>query len=139
MLNKVTLIGNLGKDPECKVLPNGNDTARFSLATTETWKDKQSGEKMKRTQWHNIVAWLGNAKFATFLKKGMTVCVEGTIEYRTYEAEGVTKYVTEIKAMKIINLTKREDNGSSGASFSAAANASKAAPKDDQLDDDLPF
>lgn len=96
-VNKVILVGNLGKDPEIHKMDNGVTKASFSLATTETYKDK-SGEKVSTTEWHNIVLWRGLAEVAeNYLKKGQTVYVEGKIRKREYEdKEGQKKSVVEI-------------------------------------------
>ncbi|HLN21928.1 MAG TPA: single-stranded DNA-binding protein [Bacteroidales bacterium] len=97
MKNRVTLIGNLGMDPEIKTTETGKKVTHFTLATEEGYKNAD-GQKVKETTWHNIVAWNGLAETATrFLKKGREVAVEGRIVYRTYEdKKGVTKNITEI-------------------------------------------
>jgi len=101
--NRVTLIGNLGQDPETKTLESGKKVVRFSLATTESHKNGD-GQKVSETTWHNVVAWNGIADVAgKFLKKGKEVAVEGRITYRSYEDKtGVTKYITEIIASDLI-------------------------------------
>jgi len=95
--NRVNLIGNLGQDPETKSLENGKKVTRFTLATSDDFKNGD-GQKIKETTWHNIVAWNGIADIAgKYLKKGREVAVEGRIVYRNYEdKKGVTKYITEI-------------------------------------------
>ncbi|WP_029081175.1 single-stranded DNA-binding protein [Bradyrhizobium sp. th.b2] len=98
-LNKVELIGRLGKDPEIKNLSNGSSVANFSVATSETWKDKRSGERQEKTEWHNIVVWNENTiKFAeSYLKKGDLVRIEGKIQTRSWEDnDGNKKYATEV-------------------------------------------
>ena len=97
-LNKATLIGTLGKDPEIKTFSNGNQVANFSIATSESWKDKQTGEKKEKTQWHRICIFNPHLiKLAQgHLRKGMSVYIEGAIETREYEQDGVKKYTTEI-------------------------------------------
>jgi single-strand DNA-binding protein len=97
MKNRVTLIGNVGKDPEVKTLENGSKVVHFTLATMENHKNAE-GQKVSETTWHNIVAWNGIADIAgRFLKKGNEVAVEGKIVYRTYDDKnGVTKNVTDI-------------------------------------------
>ena len=96
-VNKVILVGNLGKDPEVKYLDNGVAVANFSLATTENYKNKE-GERVSQTEWHNIVLWRGLAEVAEkYLKKGASIYVEGKIKTRKWEdKEGVTRYTTEI-------------------------------------------
>ena len=86
MFQKVMLIGNLGRDPELKYTPSGAPVCNFSMATEESWKDKNSGEKMKKTTWHNIVLWRALAETAAqYLKKGDRILLEGKIENRSYE------------------------------------------------------
>jgi single-strand DNA-binding protein len=108
-LNKVTLIGNLGNDPEFQTLEGGIKLAKFSLATTESYKDTK-GIVQSETEWHNIIVWRNLAEIAdNFLKKGSTIYLEGKIKTRSYESkEGVRKYVTEIIGDKIILLDKKE-------------------------------
>jgi single-strand DNA-binding protein len=109
-LNKVTLIGQLGKDPDIRVLENGVHVAKFSIATTETFKDK-NGERKEQTEWHNIVLWRGLAEIAQkFLHKGNQVFVEGKLQTRNWEVEGVRKNITEIVGDNII-LLERKQNG----------------------------
>ncbi|MDD4141520.1 MAG: single-stranded DNA-binding protein [Bacteroidales bacterium] len=102
-LNRVTLIGHLGKDPEVKTFENGKN-ARFTLATNEDYKNK-SGEKVSHTEWHNIVVWRGLADITEkYLKKGSKVFLEGRIRNRMYEQDGVKKYFMEIEADNMIML-----------------------------------
>lgn len=135
-LNKVMLIGNLGKDPELKYTPSGVAVATFSMATSEQWKD-QEGNAQERTEWHNIVAWRKLAEIVgEYMKKGKKVYVEGKLQTRNYEKDGVKRYITEIVADQIIMLDgagQRSNSGSSAAEESAPV--SSDAPKDD----DLPF
>lgn len=99
MVNKVILIGRVGKDPELRYSPNGTEVANFSVATTESWKNKD-GEKQEKTEWHNIVAWKNLAKIcAEYVSKGMLVYIEGKIATRSWEdKQGVKRYSTEIIA-----------------------------------------
>jgi single-strand DNA-binding protein len=110
-INKVILIGNLGKDPEIRHLEGGIAVAKFPLATTETIRDKNGG-KVDQTEWHNIVLWRGLAEVAEkFLKKGATVYIEGKIKSRSWEDKtGVKKYITEIVGDNLTLLNKKEDN-----------------------------
>jgi len=110
-LNKTTLIGNLGKDPDIKKLEGGVSVAKFPLATTEICTTQQ-GEKKTETTWHNIVLWRGLADLAaSYLHKGSLVCIEGKITYRHYDdKEGLRHYVTEIVADNLIMLDKKETN-----------------------------
>jgi single-strand DNA-binding protein len=112
MINKVTLIGNLGGDPEIRTLENGTLVGRFSLATNENYKDK-AGEWQTQTEWHNVVVWRDLAERAKNLKKGSTVYVEGKISYRKYtDKDGVEKTITDIVANSFRSLDKREGGGS---------------------------
>jgi single-strand DNA-binding protein len=109
-LNKVTLIGNMGKDPDITVLEGNISVAKLSLATTETFKDK-AGNHQSTTDWHTIVAWRGLAELADkYLKKGSLVYIEGKIKNRTFDdKEGIKRTVTEILAEEIILLDKKEE------------------------------
>ena len=133
-LNKVQLIGNLGKDPELKYTSAGVAVATFSIATSDSWKD-QEGNVQERTEWHNIVAWRKLAEICgEWLKKGKRVYIEGRLQTRNYEKDGVKRYITEIVADQMIML----DGGpraSNGGETEVPA-TSEAAPS---KDDDLPF
>ena len=110
-VNKVILVGNLGKDPEVKYLDSGVAVANFSLATTENYKNKE-GEKVSQTEWHNIVLWRGLAEVAEkYLKKGASVYIEGKIKTRKWEdKEGNTRYNTEILADNMTMLGGKRDS-----------------------------
>jgi len=120
-LNKVMLIGNLGRDPELKVTPSGQALARFSVATTETWKNPQ-GEKQSKTEWHNVVVWGKQAEVAEkFLRKGKQVLIEGRIQYREYtDQAGVKKTACEIRCDNFVMLGRMEDGAGGGRSFGAS-------------------
>ena len=110
-VNKVILVGHLGKDPEVKTLENGAKVANFSLATTESYKDRNSGERVDNTEWHNIVVWRGLADVAErFLKKGSLIYIEGKLQTRSYEKDGITRYSTDILARELTMLGKKGDN-----------------------------
>lgn len=146
MINKVTLIGNLGGDPEVRHLESGAVVAKFSLATNESYKDK-SGEWQTQTEWHNIIMWRNLAERAEKdLKKGKLVFIEGKLTHRKYEKDGQTRYITEVVANTFRLLEKREysDNNfpnSEPATTKVAQPASKPASdsKASAADDDLPF
>jgi single-strand DNA-binding protein len=107
-LNKVILIGNLGKDPEIMTFETGVKRAVFSLATSESYKDKD-GNRVDQTEWHNIVLWRGLAEVAEkYLKKGAQIYLEGKIRTRSYEVEGQKRYTTEIYGDNMLMLGKRE-------------------------------
>ncbi len=134
-VNKVILIGNLGKNPEVRYLDNGVAVANFSLATTESYKNKE-GERVSQTEWHNIVLWRGLAEIAEkFLKKGSAVYIEGKIRSRKWEdKEGNTRYTTEILADNMTMLGKREDN----TTQSSGTPIEEEIPQEEK-GDDLPF
>lgn len=138
-LNKVMLIGHLGKDPELRYTSNGIAVASFSIATNEAWKD-QDGNLQERTEWHNIVAWRRLAEICgEYLKKGKRVYIEGKIQTRSYDDKnGVKKYMTEVVADDLIML----DGGGAGVNTGAGQPqpATVQEPKGQQEDkDDLPF
>ena len=138
-VNKVILIGNLGKDPEVRHLDNGVAVANFSLATTESYTNKQ-GDRVNQTEWHNIVLWRGLADIAEkYLKKGNSVYVEGKISTRKWEdKEGNARYSTDIIADKMTMLGAKQEN-----TTSSMPNQVKETPTQDPLEesgnDDLPF
>ena len=133
-VNKVILVGNLGKDPEVRYLDNGVAVANFSLATTENYKNKQ-GERVSQTEWHNIVLWRGLAEVAEkYLKKGNNVYIEGKIRTRKWEdKEGITRYSTEILGDNMTML--------GGKASSESTHNNDVSPKIEEKDieDDLPF
>lgn len=118
-LNKVTLIGNLGKDPEIQTLEGEIRVAKFSLATSESYKDK-AGQTQTETDWHNVVAWRGLADLASkYLNKGSMIYLEGKLKTRSYaDKDGSKKYVTEIIAESIIMLDKPTDKAEINAILS---------------------
>lgn len=131
-VNKVILVGNLGKDPEVRHLEGGAAVANFPLATTEIYKDK-SGNRNEQTEWHNIVVWRGLAEVAEkYLKKGMTIYVEGKLRTRSWDdKEGNKRYTTEIVGDTFTILSKRESS-----SGSVQEDGGSGLPK---TGDDLPF
>jgi single-strand DNA-binding protein len=107
-VNKVILVGHLGKDPDVRTLESGAKVATFTLATTETYRNKD-GQRVDQTEWHNIVVWRGLAEVVEkFLKKGNQVYIEGRIRSRSYEKDGQKKYITEINADNMVMLGKKE-------------------------------
>ena len=112
-INKVIIVGNLGRDPEVSYVPSGAAVAKFSVATSEEWKDKNTGEKKERTEWHRITAWgkLGEI-CGEYLSKGRQVYVEGRLQTRSYDdKEGVKRYSTEIVASDMKMLESRGQRG----------------------------
>lgn len=142
-VNKVILIGNLGADPEIKTFDNGGMIANFRIATSERWKDKTSGELKELTDWHNVVVRIPALAKVTqdYLKKGMSVYVEGRLRNRQYEVNGEKKYITEVHVDELTILTPKGSNGASSAPQSQAAPTpvSTSAPVAAQVEDDLPF
>ena len=136
-VNKVILVGNLGKDPEVRYLEGGTAVANFPLATSETYKDKQ-GNKVESTEWHNIVMWRGLAEIAEkMLKKGMQIYVEGRLRTRSWnDKEGVKRYTTEIIADNMLMLGRKENNPTQNA---GTAPQSNPAAGSNPTTDDLPF
>jgi len=132
MVNKVTLIGNLGKDPEIRRLENGIAVAKFSLATNEKYKDK-NGELVTQTEWHNIVAWRHLAELSEkFLKKGKLVYIEGKLTNRKWQdQEGKDKYITEVVANNLRFLDRKESGSGYTSSFPGAENAPPEKKKED--------
>ena len=152
-VNKVILVGNLGADPETRFMPNGDAVANVRLATTESWKDKSSGEKREITEWHRVVFYRKLAEIVgQYLKKGSAVYVEGRIRTRKWQdKEGQERYTTEIEANEMQMLGGRSggggapsggetEYGGSMPSQSAPRSApAKKAPSFDDMDDDIPF
>lgn len=144
-VNKVILVGRLGKDPEVRNLENGTAVANFTMATSESYKDKTTGEKKEITEWHNIVLWRGLAEISQrYLHKGDLVYIEGKLRTRSWEKEGVTRYTTEVVADNMTMLSTRgSGGGQSGSSYapaevSGAESFRQGAPVESGADD-LPF
>lgn len=143
-VNKVILVGRLGKDPEVRNLDNGATVANFTMATSESYKDKTTGEKKEITEWHNIVLWRGLAEVAAkYLHKGDMIYVEGRLRTRSWEKEGVTRYTTEIIGDNMTMLSTRRE-GSGGSENRPAAAPPSGAPQSEprmggDATDDLPF
>lgn len=139
-LNKVMLIGNLGKDPELRYTGSGVAVATFSLATNESWKD-QDGNLQERTEWHNIVAWRKLAEICgEWLKKGKKIYIEGRIQTRSYDDKntGAKKYITEIVADSMIMLDGKGGAGNEGPAPGAASQPEPQIGASEK-DDPLPF
>jgi single-strand DNA-binding protein len=155
-VNKVIIVGNLGRDPEVRTFPSGDRVANVTIATTDRWKDKQTGEAKEATEWHRVVFNGRLAEIAAeYLRKGSQVYVEGSLRTRKWtDAQGQEKYTTEIRADQMQMLGRREGMGGPGGSdegggYSRPAPASRqgaaapAAAKSDSgfgdMDDDIPF
>ncbi len=158
-VNKVILVGNLGADPETRYMPNGDAVANVRLATTESWKDKATGEKREITEWHRVVFYRKLAEIVgQYLKKGSAVYVEGRIRTRKWQdKEGQERYTTEIEASEMQMLGGRSGGGGGGGGYSGGeaefggsmpsqgggggqrSAPARKAPDFDSMDDDIPF
>lgn len=142
-VNKVILIGNLGRDPEMRHMPNGDAVTNVTIATSETWKDKSSGEKQEKTEWHRVTFYRRLAEVAgEYLKKGSQVYVEGRLETRKWtDKEGKDRYTTEIIANEMKMLGARGGGGDSAPAEKPAPAAKPAAKPGgfDDMEDDIPF
>lgn len=137
-LNKVMLIGNLGKDPELRFTPSGRAVARFPVATSEQWTDA-NGQRQDRTEWHNVVVWGKQAETCgQYLAKGRQVFIEGSVRTRQYDdKEGQKRYITEVIAQRVQFLGGRPDGAGRGAA--PAGSADDLPPAAAPEDDDIPF
>ena len=147
MVNEVTLIGNLGKDPQFKKTESGTSVAAFSLATNESYTPTDSDEWVTKTEWHKVVAWRGLAdRVERDLRKGKLVYVSGKLTHRSYDKDGETRYVTEVVA-STIRVLEKKNGGSSMPNESAAPpvkgietkTVDEPEPETASKDDDLPF
>lgn len=147
-VNKVILVGNLGRDPEVRYMPSGDAMANLNLATTDSWKDKKSGDKQEKTEWHRVVMFGKTAEIAgEYLKKGSQVYIEGRLQTRKWtDKEGQERYTTEIVADRMQMLGSRGGGGEGGGGMRepASAGGGKAPAKKsggsfDDMDDDIPF
>lgn len=165
-VNKVIIVGNLGRDPETRYMPNGEAVTNVAVATTESWKDKNSGEKKELTEWHRITFYRKLAEIAgQYLKKGSQVYVEGRLQTRKWtDKDGVEKYTTEIIAdtMQMLGSRQgmgggasmddgggsygggggapaRQSSGGGGGGAARAPAAARPAPNFSDMDDDIPF
>jgi single-strand DNA-binding protein len=142
-VNKVILIGRLGKDPDVRNLENGTTVANFTMATSESYKDRTTGEKKEITEWHNVVVWRGLAEITQkYLHKGDMVYIEGKLRTRSWEKEGVTRYTTEVVADNMTMLSTKGGSSGSGSTYAPAENSAENfrvnVPADSSTDD-LPF
>ena len=144
-VNKAIIVGRLGKDPEVRHLESGATVSTFSIATSESYKDRNTGEKKEVTDWHNIVLWRGLADIAEkYLKKGDQVYIEGKLKTRSWEKEGVTRYTTEIVGDNMTMLGSGQSGGSQSAPMPSSEyeSTSKTPTVNEPIDsptDDLPF
>ena len=140
-VNKVILVGRLGNDPEVRYTQDGSAVASFSIATSDEWKDKETGDKKERTEWHRIVAWRKLGEICgEYLSKGRQVYVEGKLQTRSWEKDGVTRYTTEIVASDVQFLGGRESGTASSQNQSGAREMDASGPSGSgPQDDDIPF
>ena len=152
-VNKVILVGNVGNDPEVRYMPNGNAVANVSVATSDSWKDKNTGDQQERTEWHRVVFFNRLAEIVEqYIKKGSKLYLEGRLQTRSWEQDGVKRYSTEIVASEMQMLDSRGSAGSAqdfGGPTSASGPSSQkpgeapeptAPPSNfDNFDDDIPF
>ncbi|MCH8490525.1 MAG: single-stranded DNA-binding protein [Oceanicaulis sp.] len=155
-INKVIIVGNLGADPEIKAMPSGDKMAKFPVATSETWRDRQSGEKREKTEWHNVVIFNDNlSKVAeNYLRKGMKVYIEGALQTRKWQDQnGQDRYMTEVVLQKFRGelqmLDSKGDGGGNRGGHDQMEDRSGGGQRQmdkpredfssDTLDDDIPF
>ena len=148
-MNKVILIGNLGQDPEVKYMPNGNAVANITVATSESWKDKNTGEQVDKTEWHRVVFFRRLAEIVgEYLKKGSKVYIEGKLQTRKWQDKnGADHWTTEIMASEMQMLDSRgggssdfnQSQDSSQSAQQSSPSQAAPAPANNDFDDDIPF
>lgn len=145
-VNKVILVGNVGQDPEVRYMPNGDAVANLTLATSESWKDKNTGEQQERTEWHRIQFFRKLAEVVgEYVKKGAKLYVEGSLRTRSWEQDGVKRYATEIIAseMQMLDTRQQQDSGQSQpqgrSTGQGQSSQQQKKPQPEFFDDDIPF
>ena len=153
-INKVILVGNLGRDPEVRYTPSGTAVANVTIATGESWKDRNTGEQQERTEWHRVVFFSRLAEIVEqYLKKGAKVYVEGSLRTNSWEKDGIKRYTTEIIANEMQMLDSRGGSGDAGGAFEPRQQAAGGGKQQEQPaaaqgggsgfdnfdDDDIPF
>ncbi len=141
-INKVILVGNLGQDPEVKYTAGGAAVTTLSLATSESWKDKDTGSDQEKTEWHRVVLWRRLAEIAgEYLKKGSKVYIEGQLQTRKWEQDGQTRYTTEVVGRDMQFLDSRGSSSSDSSSYEDSNQdmSSQNLPDSGITDDDIPF
>ena len=145
-INKVILVGNLGRDPETRYAQNGNAVTSFSIATSESWRDKSSGEQQEKTEWHNCVAFARLGEICgEYLRKGSKVYIEGKLQTSNYEKDGQKHYRTDINVREMQMLDGREGGGAPGGGQqrapapAASGSEAPAQPGPEDFEDDIPF
>ena len=140
-INKVIIVGNLGADPDSRAMPSGNAVTNISVATSESWNDRETGEKQEKTEWHRVVFFNRLAEIAAqYLKKGSQVYVEGKLQTRKWEdKEGNERWTTEVVANQMQMLGDRMSNDMSNDNTSSSQSSSDNDFSTDEFDDDIPF
>ena len=142
-INKVILVGNLGQDPEVKYTAGGAAVTTLSIATSDSWKDRDTGEDQERTEWHRVVLWRRLAEIAgEYVKKGSKVYVEGQLQTRKWEQEGQTRYTTEIIARDIQFLDSKGTSSNTPSPENSDTSSNESIPEAGEAqmeDDDIPF
>ena len=140
-INKVIIVGNLGADPDSSAMPSGNAVTNISVATSESWNDRDTGEKQEKTEWHRVVFFNRLAEIAAqYLKKGSQVYVEGKLQTRKWEdKEGNERWTTEVVANQMQMLGDRMSNDMSNDNASSSQSSSDNDFSTDEFDDDIPF
>ena len=140
-INKVIIVGNLGADPDSRAMPSGNAVTNISVATSESWNDRETGEKQEKTEWHRVVFFNRLAEIAAqYLKKGSQVYVEGKLQTRKWEdKEGNERWTTEVVANQMQMLGDRMSNDMSNDNASSSKSSSDNDFSTDEFDDDIPF
>ena len=140
-INKVIIVGNLGADPDSRAMPSGNAVTNISVATSESWNDRETGEKQEKTEWHRVVFFNRLAEIAAqYLKKGSQVYVEGNLQTRKWEdKEGNERWTTEVVANQMQMLGDRMSNDMSNDNASSSQSSSDNDFSTDDFDDDIPF
>jgi single-strand DNA-binding protein len=135
-VNKVIIVGNVGDDPDIRTMPNGNQVVNLSIATSDSWKDKQTGEKKEKTEWHRCVFFNKIADIAAqYVNKGSKLYVDGRLQTRSYEQDGVKKYSTEI----VVNDMQMLDSKNTNSNNEVKEASKNDVEKFDAFDDDIPF
>tara|TARA_Y100001970_G_C14179223_1_gene828839 strand:- start:1345 stop:1785 length:441 start_codon:yes stop_codon:yes gene_type:complete len=141
-INKVILVGNLGQDPDVKYTPGGAAVTTLSIATSESWKDKDTGNDQERTEWHRVVLWRRLAEIAgEYLKKGSKVYIEGSLQTRKWEQDGITRYTTEVigRDMQFLDSRGSTNNSDSYDQSPPEGQEAQDVSQSSIEDDDIPF
>ncbi len=135
-INKAIIVGNVGNDPDIRTMPNGNQVVNLSLATSDEWKDKETGEKKEKTEWHRCIFFNQIADIAAkYVNKGSKLYIEGRLQTRSYEQDGVKKYSTEIVVKDMQMLDSKKDSTNNEVKEASQNDLSKFS----NFDDDIPF